>query len=47
VAILGGMLGMSWHEISARYDDGTLWPPNVAVEQYLLDLAALREERAL
>ena len=37
VAILGGMLGMTWDEIRAGYDDGTLWPANVAIQPYLLE----------
>jgi crotonobetainyl-CoA:carnitine CoA-transferase CaiB-like acyl-CoA transferase len=37
VAILGGMLGMSWEEIRAGYEDGTLWPAHVPVEGYLLE----------
>jgi crotonobetainyl-CoA:carnitine CoA-transferase CaiB-like acyl-CoA transferase len=36
VSILGGMLGMSWEEIRSGYEDGTLWPAHVPVEEYLL-----------
>ncbi len=37
VPILGGMLGMSWEEIAAGYEDGTLWPAGQPVERYLLE----------
>jgi hypothetical protein len=37
VAILGGLLGMTWDEIRAGYEDGTLWPANLEIEGYLLE----------
>jgi crotonobetainyl-CoA:carnitine CoA-transferase CaiB-like acyl-CoA transferase len=37
VQILGGMLGMSWEEIRAGYEDGTLWPAHVPIQEYLLE----------
>ena len=37
VAILGGLLGMTWDEIRAGYADGTLWPEGINVESYLLE----------
>src|SRR5437762_37872 len=37
VPILTGLLGIPWEEIRAGYEDGTLWPTNVPIEQYLLE----------
>jgi crotonobetainyl-CoA:carnitine CoA-transferase CaiB-like acyl-CoA transferase len=46
VQILGGMLGMSWEEIRAGYEDGTLWPTHVPIQEYLLEPPEQMPERA-
>jgi crotonobetainyl-CoA:carnitine CoA-transferase CaiB-like acyl-CoA transferase len=40
--VLGGMLGISAHEIREGYEDGTFWPKSIPLEPYLLEALEVR-----